>query len=87
MIRTTFITSLLAAVLCSGCASPETVKSDKYMRLEKQPQPKTYTLRLTGSRIRVDVDENDPSPDMLSPMNVIYGGDVHGLPWVDTSGR
>ena len=83
MIRATIFTSLVIAAVCSGCATPETTDPGKYAQLQFEPQPKIRNIELTGSRIRMQIDLNNPRPVMLSPIDVVYGGDVKTLPWVN----
>ena len=87
MTRAKIFISLVLAVFCSGCATPETADTSQYARLRSEPQPITRTVELTGSRIRMTIDVNDPSPAVLSPTDVVFGGDVSNLPWVATGGR
>jgi hypothetical protein len=87
MTRASIITSLVFAALCSGCATPETADPGQYARLQIEPQPEMRTVELTGSRLRMHIDLNDPSPGVHSPTDVIYGGDIYALPWVNTGGR
>ena len=87
MTRATIFSSVVLAAFCSGCATPEMADSGQYAQMQFEPEPKTRTVVLTGSRLRMQIDLNDPSPDVQSPTDIIYGGDLGRLPWVDTGGR